>query len=182
MAEPLCDHEWRMFTADLDECAKCHKQQQGANGGVAQLRAEVARLTADYPGGDQDSQARSWSAVWKALWDAGMASHFSPGITGRERAIHFIRWLADEFSNEKRAHAAHHEHENIEVARLTAEVAALRQLLRPFESWPIYEGDTDDQPAMVRGTTGRISTGHIRRIQEELARIDAALAVAVCRS
>ena len=62
----------------------------------ARLADEVERLTANYPGGDQGAQARSWSAVWKALESAGMLSYLCPSMLGRDRAVGFIGHLAAE--------------------------------------------------------------------------------------
>lgn len=62
---------------------------------VRELEAEVGRLKADYPGGDQDSQSRSWGEVWKACVKLGMLSFVGPSLlTGRGRVVEFINHLA----------------------------------------------------------------------------------------
>lgn len=40
--------------------------------------------------GNVVDQAKAWSAVYKALCDAGMLSFFSPSMTGRGRAVEYI--------------------------------------------------------------------------------------------
>lgn len=62
--------------------------------------AELARLRSMLPDhmgdGDRAQQANGWSAVWRALWDAGMCSWLDPEKpfgSGVERAVGFVREL-----------------------------------------------------------------------------------------
>lgn len=65
---------------------------------------EIERLQNPTPG-DLPSQAAAWSAVWKALEEAGILSFIATQVMsgGRERAVQFIGFLADENKALKKA-------------------------------------------------------------------------------
>jgi len=65
---------------------------------VVELEADLERLKADYIGGDQESQAMAWSAVYRALEKAGLLSFLPTPLMcpGRDRAVQFVAHLAAE--------------------------------------------------------------------------------------
>ncbi len=60
-----------------------------------ELADEIERLRADYRGGDQEAQARAWSAVYQECERLGML-HRLDGWCGRDRVLGFVRHLASE--------------------------------------------------------------------------------------
>jgi FtsZ-binding cell division protein ZapB len=76
--------------------ADCMVRIEEQEAELAALRKENERLTANYPGGDKDSQARAWSRVWKTLEAAGIYSFLGTGCTGSDRAVEFIAALRND--------------------------------------------------------------------------------------
>lgn len=111
---PPCDHRVGDKAAMLANCARfidrrceggawptyaeLESKLAAAARRVGELEAEVARLTADYPGGDKDSQARAWAKVWQACEAAGMLSVYCPVPSSVNRVVMFIQHLAAEVS------------------------------------------------------------------------------------
>lgn len=51
--------------------------------------------------GQGEGQAEAWSAVWKALGEAGLLARFSSAATGMERAVEYIQHLKSEADDAK---------------------------------------------------------------------------------
>lgn len=68
---------------------------EDVRGELATLRGMLPNVDG-YGRGDRDQQARAWSMIFEALVAAGLYS-FVPDplfVTGGERAVQFVRWLA----------------------------------------------------------------------------------------
>ncbi len=78
------------YVSDQVTCQDCLRMK------LAAAERELERLKKDYPGGDTEAQAMSWSAVYRACEKVGLLSFLGSRIrqSSRDRVIEFIEHLA----------------------------------------------------------------------------------------